>query len=349
MVAPLGTVVATSGTLLILDPGYLPLWAHDREPIMPPGELADEATEEANDSVDVAFVGPDALALGARIALQWDPRYVFDVPRVDLDLLHERIRRAAIKHGLTAHAEVLAERIPHRRRVDLALEHGRGAGEVLFHGIWAAVVAVPPGPLRVIAEAMPADHVHRALARRVSIVASERAVARTERVGLAAVDHGELVVVDVDAAGSPAEAMSRGCVFSTTWGDGLFDVVRDLDADGALVQARVELGTDERSANWAPGGLGPLARSSAVPAAESALVEREVRDQRGGLAFVITRWVISTGGRRCRSTRPCGFLASLVFVGAGVRSNRGAGGSGGVAGRAGAGVGGRGGAGGAGA
>lgn len=258
----LGTVVATAGTLLIIDAGYVRLWTHDREPVMPAGVLPDDATEAANGSVDLAFVGVDALAMGKRVGVQWDPRFVFDVPADDLELLHERVKRAAAKHGLDARAEVLERRVPHRERVDLALAHGNGAGEVLLHGIWASAIGnVPAGPLRVVAEPMPAGHPCEARWRRVAIVASTRPVARSERVGLVAVDYARLLVVDVDAAGAwkneaPAEgaaavvdvAGTRACHFPTTWGDGLFDVHRDLDDDGGLVQIRIEMGTDERCA-----------------------------------------------------------------------------------------------------
>ena len=34
-------------------------------------------------------------------------------------------------------------------------------------------------------------------------------------------------------------------VFMTTWGDGVWEVFRDLDDNGELVRVRVELGTDE--------------------------------------------------------------------------------------------------------
>jgi hypothetical protein len=39
---------------------------------------------------------------------------------------------------------------------------------------------------------------------------------------------------------------ATACGFATTWGDGLFEVHRDLDAEGRLLRVRVELGTDAR-------------------------------------------------------------------------------------------------------
>jgi hypothetical protein len=38
------------------------------------------------------------------------------------------------------------------------------------------------------------------------------------------------------------------CGFATTWGDGAFDVYRDLAADGSLARLRIEMGTPERIA-----------------------------------------------------------------------------------------------------
>ncbi|HKE20619.1 MAG TPA: hypothetical protein VKB80_37350 [Kofleriaceae bacterium] len=38
------------------------------------------------------------------------------------------------------------------------------------------------------------------------------------------------------------------CGFATTWGDGAFDVYRDLAADGSLARLRIEMGTAERVA-----------------------------------------------------------------------------------------------------
>jgi hypothetical protein len=39
---------------------------------------------------------------------------------------------------------------------------------------------------------------------------------------------------------------ARACGFMTTWGDGIFEVHRDLDSSGRLLRVRIELGTDER-------------------------------------------------------------------------------------------------------
>jgi hypothetical protein len=38
------------------------------------------------------------------------------------------------------------------------------------------------------------------------------------------------------------------CGFATSWGDGIFEVHRDLDESGRLLRVRIELGTDERVA-----------------------------------------------------------------------------------------------------
>ena len=50
---PLGTLTVPSGTLLVVDPGYLAMWSHDRRPVLPDGILPDaETTSRANRSLD---------------------------------------------------------------------------------------------------------------------------------------------------------------------------------------------------------------------------------------------------------------------------------------------------------
>ncbi len=39
---------------------------------------------------------------------------------------------------------------------------------------------------------------------------------------------------------------SRACGFSNTWGDGLFEVIRDFDASARLVRIRIDVGSDRR-------------------------------------------------------------------------------------------------------
>jgi hypothetical protein len=223
-------------------------------------------------------------------------------------------------------------------RIDSGSSSGGGAGEVQFHGIWAAVLSdLPAGELRVVGEPMPAGHVEAGRLRRVSILVREGQTARSEQFAQAMVDSARLLVIDALALaswksdepldgkadfvfwGRDAEAMARrlsapnldgdhfgwldlsleqaqargsevlgardaegavfatdfrphshhfqlmeqvrasatesgmvrlagatACGFMTTWGDGIFEVHRDLDDAGRLLRVRIELGTERQ-------------------------------------------------------------------------------------------------------
>lgn len=69
----LGYITVPSGSLLLIDTGYLNMWSHDKPPVMPAGILSsDEATEKANTFVDLKLVGKDA----EKVAFQ------FEAPRL---------------------------------------------------------------------------------------------------------------------------------------------------------------------------------------------------------------------------------------------------------------------------
>jgi hypothetical protein len=328
----LGVVTTRSGMLIVIDTGYLNLWSHDQRPVMPEGSLGTEAAiERANSFVDLRIVGSDAERAGRLLDMSWHPLYVYDQPPDHLELegkLSELVR----KSRLDARFEILPQRVPHRQRVELAIQQGTGAGEVQFHGVWAvAVDGVPKSqPVRVLGE-RSASYADRW--KRVLIDCRPHAqVAKTEMVGLVAVDYARILIADVDALGvwrheesldgmadyvfwgrdaeqvastvkapqlesgefgwidvAEDTARERGlavesyrdlhslklagdyrphshhwrlmtptrksatesatmelagttmCNFMTTWGDGLFEVHRDLTESGDLAQIRVEL------------------------------------------------------------------------------------------------------------
>jgi hypothetical protein len=199
----LGEVSAPSGKLIIVDPGYLEIWCHDRTPTLPDGVLSSaESTARANDSLDFALVGRDAEQVGRLLDRQWHPLYVFDIPREGSTDLVARVDEIAHSHRLEARIEALPERISHRRRIDLALDRAGGGGEIQFHGIWSAVIgAFPSGVHQVWGEAMPDDDRDKGRLRRITIVCSRASIARTEPCGMSAVDYGCLMAADVDALG----------------------------------------------------------------------------------------------------------------------------------------------------
>jgi hypothetical protein len=329
----LGTATAPSGTLLIVDAGYLGLWCHDRPPLIPEGALGDPELEaKANGSVDLRIEGPDAIAAGRAFHRQWNPGWLFDIPRDAMMSLEGSFRRHVLANGWKAHLVALPERVTHLHRVELALEHGGGAGYVQLGGLGCVAVGGVPRDreLEIVGERVSdpsGDDAKRW--RRVSIECRpELKVARREPLGEAMVDRARLIIADVDALGgwvhedaldgkadlvfwgrdaeaaaaalsapltpegvhgwldlTVAEAAERAravealgltlaidfrphshhyqlmaqvrasqtesgsinvggarmCGFMTTWGDGLFPVVRELSAAGELVRISIEL------------------------------------------------------------------------------------------------------------
>lgn len=365
----LGTVIAPSGSLLIVDPGFLGMWSHDRSPVMPDGILSPKGTAAANKSVDAAIIGADAERVGRQLDRQWNPRFVYDIPREFAKELAAQVKQVAKSERLDARLDILRDRVPHRTRAEHALACGQGAGEVQFHGMWAGVVSdLPNCDLRVVGEPMPADGPDAKRLRRIRIAIREGVTVRTERFAHAMVDWARLLIVDLDAirlweherpldgladfafwgVDAPAVAArlnagqleegafgwrdlpvkdaarrgtevedlrgreklkfatdfrphshhyllmkqvrasktesgvvelgnSKACGFMTTWGDGVFELHRDLDADGRLLQLRIELGTEERQ---------QLLRKLEFRWSKSALVSRRIADDRKPIRFL---------------------------------------------------------------
>ena len=61
------------------------------------------------------------------------------VTRSGVDGITQKVALAARKGNLDARVRLLPARVTHRQRLRLALEAGGGAGEVQFHGLWAAI------------------------------------------------------------------------------------------------------------------------------------------------------------------------------------------------------------------
>ncbi|HSS96562.1 MAG TPA: hypothetical protein VLK33_06025 [Terriglobales bacterium] len=196
----LGVVTSRSGVLIFIDTGYLKLWSHHQTPQIPDGVLPDEeSTTMANSFVDLRLVGNDAERAGHLLETSWHPLYLYDQPPVNVEL-EKKLDAIILENHLDAHFEVTNPRIPHRKRVDLALEYGRGAGEIQFHGIWAVAVSGIPTdqPLRVMGERCEEPNVDRW--RRVIVQCrSNQNICKSFEVGLIGVDHARILIADVDA------------------------------------------------------------------------------------------------------------------------------------------------------
>ena len=140
----LGEVTIPSGIVLLIDFGLMDLWTHDKPPLIQEGVLSPEALESANKGADFQINGPDAEAAGKKFARQPHPLFLYDVPRHEVEETKEQFSALAKHHGLTATLSELSTRVCPRQRVDDAVAHGNGAGEVFLHGIHAIAVSGIP-------------------------------------------------------------------------------------------------------------------------------------------------------------------------------------------------------------
>src|SRR6478672_11427758 len=114
----LGDVELPSGELMILDPGLGRFWRHDGEPGSP--RAADPAT------VDVRFVGRDAVQAGRTFDRSFHPEFYYDVAAVEK--VSELFATHCRERGLSAQLQVLDRKVPHLERARRALEYGGGLG-----------------------------------------------------------------------------------------------------------------------------------------------------------------------------------------------------------------------------
>ena len=163
--------------------------------------------------------------------MSWNPFFVYD-QFPDYTELEQKLKELVRTHNLDARFEVVSPRIPHRERVNLALKQGAGAGEIQFHGIWAAVVGgVPIGqPLRVLGERMPAPEQHNW--KRVLVECNPRfSISNSEKVGHVAVDYARLLIADFDALGAwKHEDSLDGLADYVFWGEDAEHVAQAVDA-----------------------------------------------------------------------------------------------------------------------
>lgn len=132
--------------------------------------------------------------------MSWNALFVYDQPPDHPELV-QKLQDVVRKHHFDARFEVISPRIPHRQRISQALEYGPGAGEVQFHGVWAAVVSgVSVGEsLPVLGERMsPPDQSNW---KRVLVRCNSDSISRSEEVGHVGVDYARLLIADFDVLG----------------------------------------------------------------------------------------------------------------------------------------------------
>lgn len=216
----LGTVIAPSGVLVVVDPGYAALWTHTEQDF-DRGEgwsFEEEAIETSGTSVDVRIAGPDAAEAGRRFNRQWHNLWLYDIPKAEFDALQRSFDDVLKAHDLDASLEICPRRIPHRERTDYAIDAGGGAGEIQVHGVMNAVCGGIPtdSELHVYAEFMPEGE-NETRWRRVYVEAAPgRQIASSERIGGSGVDWARLMFIDADALGAWGQGQSL---------DGLADLI----------------------------------------------------------------------------------------------------------------------------
>lgn len=251
----LGTVTTLSGQLIILDTGCLNLWSHDKIPVLSDGILeTPEATADANSSVDLHLVGSDAEEAGKLLGMSWHPLYVYDQTPDHFELsrkLDEIIRL----HKLDARFETISPRIPHLQRTRFAIDYGKGAGEVQFHGIWGvAFESAPIGkPLRVVGE-RASDTDSTCWKRVVVQLRPELRIASSKKIGCLLVDEARLLIADLESLSAwRHEESLDGKADFVFWGKDAAQVAQQFDATqisldeygwlDLLEEVAVEIGT----------------------------------------------------------------------------------------------------------
>lgn len=228
----IGTVTTRSGGLIVIDTGYLSIWSHDQPPILPDGFLhSEDATKHANSFVDLRLIGSDAKRTGQLLNMSWNPFFLYDQP-ADHPEIDEKLQNLIRIHNLDTRFEVISPRIPHRKRIGHALDYGGGAGEIQFHGIWAAVVSGVPidKPIDVLGERMPPPDQFRW--KQVIINCnSHLSIDRSEKIGHIGVDYARLLVADFDVLGAwQHEDSLDGLADFIFWGKDAKKVAQFLNA-----------------------------------------------------------------------------------------------------------------------
>jgi hypothetical protein len=228
----LGEVTCPSGTLILMDGGYLDLWCGDRSP--------DESEFRGRGDIpasDFEIVGRDAAA-AARSFDRQSGRTLYDIPQPGSVELASLFNEHCREHGFEASLRRFPRRISHRDRARRAI--AAGDPDFLITGVSVVAVGdVPTGrPLPVTAVRGQWGWAHIRIGLR-----GDLAVA-TRRLGSIGVDFARFVFADVDSLDSwehhrPLDGLAD-VVF---WGRDEAEIAADLGAERTGT-------TEERGYGW---------------------------------------------------------------------------------------------------
>lgn len=199
----LGRVSTPSGTLMVIDMGLLNFWMHGNPPGVPEGVLPADATYSANHGEDYRIEGKDSREAGMAFARHWHPEYVYDVPRHGIAKLKEKFEECVGKYKLDARLVSLQPRVTHLERVEHAIEHGNGAGEVFFNGATAIAISGLPTDreFEVVGELMESEEFSEFWSSIIVQIDATKEIEKSDKIGVVAVDWARLVTIDKDALG----------------------------------------------------------------------------------------------------------------------------------------------------
>jgi hypothetical protein len=193
----IGEASFPSGIALLVDFGTLHLWQHTRPPVWP--EAADDPAGDG--LVDLQLQGPHAEHAGRELGRQWHPHFLYDFDRDEMGEIQQAMAQLAAR-GISAGVAPLPQRVPHRTRVEYALRHGRGAGEVPYFAMNAVAVAgLPPGVRMPVVGTRAAGNDEQWHEVTLEIQPNAPAAHR-EKIGTVMVDCARLMFADVDALGT---------------------------------------------------------------------------------------------------------------------------------------------------
>ena len=196
----LGEITCPSGVLVIIDMGYMRFWSGRRDPVPPVEEFTNPKTKTRIASTADYFIGGKDAAAVARLADLQSFHFIYDLPSDGVETVGAKIARLASEHGLDAHLEREARRIPHRERAQRAAD--LGGGDFVMEGPWVgAVGTLPSKPLTVRGHRQDYGGNVGVRWAEVSIEVSRESVASSVQVGYVGVDYGLILLGDAEALG----------------------------------------------------------------------------------------------------------------------------------------------------